>query len=166
MSEQIEIWKEIPGYPKYEVSNLGSIRRKVSEKNIKPYPGLRGYLTVLLYNSKKKKRFYSHRLVAIAFLENPLNLPQVNHKDGNKHNNKVSNLEWVTPGGNNLHAYRVLGCKCRHLGRFSEEQVKEMIYQKNLGFSYRQISKMFNVSVSHAHGIVKGRAYKRFMDKC
>lgn len=113
-SNNIEIWKDIDGYDGvYQVSNMGRVRSKNRKvyNYIKPgrilkpalnHPG--GYLTIGLSNgNKKQKHAYVHRLVAQAFIPNPNNLPQVNHKDFNKKNNKVENLEWVTDEDNKSH---------------------------------------------------------------
>ena len=105
-----EIWKDVVGYEGlYQVSNMGRVRsltRKVKIQNTNKnrifrgsikagcYELKNGYHVVSLYKNGKSKRFFTHRLVAVAFLENPLNLPQVNHKDENKKNNSVDNLEW------------------------------------------------------------------------
>lgn len=105
-----EIWKDIAGYEGlYQVSNVGrvrSLKRSVFVRNRNKYKTLKGsiktgcyelkngYHVVSLYKDGIGKRFFTHRLVAVAFLENPLNLPQVNHKDENKKNNSVDNLEW------------------------------------------------------------------------
>lgn len=116
-----EIWKPIVGYEKYYMcSNLGrikTIKRKffvkdpywkreywktVNEKIIKQSYDNNGYRTVAILG----KRMRSHRLIAKTFIPNPLNKPQVNHKDLNKSNNHISNLEWVTNGENVRHAIR------------------------------------------------------------
>lgn len=96
--EEEEIWKDIEGYEGlYKVSNLGnvlSLKRKKPHL-LKPVQYTNGYLFVTLSNHNKSLKENSiHRLVAKAFLSNPNNLPQVNHKDEDKTNNRVDNLEW------------------------------------------------------------------------
>ena len=104
-----EIWKDIEDYEGiYQVSNFGRIKNRFN-KIIKPRIYENKYLYVILYNRFGYKNFRVHRLVAISFLENPLNLPYVNHKDGNKLNNNLNNLEWVTPLENIRHSINVLG---------------------------------------------------------
>lgn len=95
-----EIWKTIKDYEKYEVSNLGQVRNKQTMKILKHGEIRGGYLQIELCNSGKKKFFYVHRLVAEAFIPNPNNFPQINHKDENKKNNFVDNLEWCTASYN------------------------------------------------------------------
>ena len=95
----MEIYKDIEGYEGlYQVSNLGNVKslgndKKRKEKILKPNKNNRGYLYVGLYKDGKVKH-YIHRLVAQAFLQNPNNLPEINHKDEDKTNNHVTNLEW------------------------------------------------------------------------
>lgn len=100
----IEIWKPIKGYEgTYEVSNLGHVRslvridrlgRFVPEKIRSIKKNNRGYVQISLYKDGRAKYYLLHRLVAEAFIPNPDNLPQINHKDENKDNNCVENLEW------------------------------------------------------------------------
>ncbi|WP_334352211.1 NUMOD4 domain-containing protein [Companilactobacillus sp. HBUAS56257] len=94
----MEIWKTIDGFENlYEVSNLGRVRSLFRYKKIlKPNCLKSGYQAVSLYKNKKKYLGLIHRLVAIAFIPNPLNKPQVNHIDEIKSNNHVENLEWMT----------------------------------------------------------------------
>ena len=118
----MEIWKDITGFPGYQVSNLGNVRSLERYKvkwnryqyiNIK-YKGqmlkqrkLRGYLSVGMWKDKKMYNKTIHRLVALAFLPNPNNYPIINHKDGDKQNNNVENLEWCTFSHNTKEAYRL-----------------------------------------------------------
>lgn len=106
-----EVWKDIKGYEGiYQVSNLGRIksfkRKSINEGLIlKPHEIRLGYLQVTLYDKNKRKIFLVHRLVAMTFIPNPQNKPEINHKDGNSSNNKVSNLEWCTHQENIQHAW-------------------------------------------------------------
>ena len=103
-----EIWKDIPGYEgKYEVSNLGNVRslnyNRSGEPKLLKQGNVNGYKVVILYKDGKKKTCNVHRLVAMTFIPNPDNLPIVNHKDEDKSNNNVNNLEWCTYKYNNTY---------------------------------------------------------------
>lgn len=113
---QKEIWKDITGYENlYQVSNLGNVRvldryvnsgikynSKVKRKGrlLRQHIKNNGYLQVTLTLNNKRKYYNVHRLVAQAFILNSNNLEQVNHKDENKQNNNVNNLEWISPKDN------------------------------------------------------------------
>lgn len=102
-----EIWKDIEGYEgKYQVSTWGRVRSLYGGeiRILKPFKNEKGYLKVQLSNSGKGKKYRVNRLVAQAFIPNLYNLPQVNHKDGNKENNSYTNLEWTTNSINQKHA--------------------------------------------------------------
>ena len=117
----MEIWKDLAEYEGlYQVSNTGIVKsydRKVSCKSgatrlckgkiLKQFENERGYLCVVLTKDKKSKIAKVHRLVAKTFLDNFDNKPQVNHIDGDKRNNNIGNLEWVTNSENMLHAYAI-----------------------------------------------------------
>lgn len=107
-----EIWKDVQNFEGlYQVSNLGRIKsfRKStkygcqSEYILKPSIANNGYAQVTLYDNTARHKFLVHRLVAFAFIPNPDNLPQINHKDENRLNNCVSNLEWCTAEYNNAY---------------------------------------------------------------
>jgi hypothetical protein len=115
----MEEWRTVKGYEgRYEVSNMGNVRgySAYHNKSIPVWkvlkPGKAGsnpnapYLYCHFFDGKNH---YVHRLVATAFLPNMFNLPQVNHKDGNKLNNNVSNLRWESASDNMTHSVRVLG---------------------------------------------------------
>lgn len=99
-----ECWKLIEDYPNYEVSNLGNVRNRVTGKIKKPSLSV-GYHQVMLYKNNQYKFFKVHRLVANAFIPNPKNKRTVNHINGIKTDNYVSNLEWATDSENISHAY-------------------------------------------------------------
>lgn len=94
----MEIWKNIEGYPNYQVSNMGRVKslnyNLTGKEKILKSGKDRGYLKVTLWKEGKGKNYSIHRLVAQAFLDNHNNLPEVNHKDEDKSNNCVNNLEW------------------------------------------------------------------------
>lgn len=92
-----EKWRSVKGYKGiYKVSNFGNVRRVGKNKNLKAWRTPKGYLKVGLSRDAAVERRFVHRLVAEAFMDNPDNLPQINHIDGNKENNCVSNLRWCT----------------------------------------------------------------------
>ena len=90
----MEEWAEIKDYPSYMISSFGRV--KGISKILNPYISVRGYYVVNLYKDKKPKTVYVHRLIGDAFISNPENKYSINHKDGNKINNNLSNLEWAT----------------------------------------------------------------------
>ena len=108
-----EIWKPVKDFEGlYEVSNFGNVRRvwRYGRQWVgicKPKLTKDGYLETTLIKNSKPKFIRTHRLVAFAFCENPHNKPEVNHIDGNKHNNRADNLEWVTASENQKHAYKL-----------------------------------------------------------
>ena len=113
----IEVWKDIKGYEGlYQVSNLGKIRSRYKSNeylNLKTIKGQRGYLRVTLVKNRNKTNKQIHRLVAETFIVNLENKTQVNHKNGNKMDNRVKNLEWCTPKENMIHAVKT-GLKKAH----------------------------------------------------
>ena len=88
------MFKEITNYSNYLIYDDGRVYSKYSRKFLTPRVTDSGYLTVDLYSQHQRKNFRIHRLVAQTFLPNPMNLPEINHKDENKQNNHVDNLEW------------------------------------------------------------------------
>lgn len=118
MIDNITIWKPVSSYENlYAVSNDGRVRRIAGWGNknngYRKATGelklscVKGYMQVSLYKDAVETRYKVHRLVASVFIPNPNNYPQVNHIDGNKANNTVSNLEWVTCSQNVKHAHAI-----------------------------------------------------------
>ena len=110
-------WKPVPGYEGYyAVSDKGTVYSLRKERELKPKVDRYGYEVVTLTVYGHSKCFTVHRLVALAFIPNPYNKPTVNHKDENKRNNTVSNLEWATVKENDNHGSRnarMAKSKCR-----------------------------------------------------
>lgn len=154
MNIENEVWKPVEGYEGlYEVSNLGRVRslnfnHTGQIRVFKPTTDSYGYLHVGLYKNGKPKTFKVHRLVASAFIENPGNLEQVNHKDEDKTNNRVENLEWCDSRYNinyGTRNSRVSKAQSKHVLQFTKngEFVKE--WQSTIecemhGFNHRPVS--------------------------
>lgn len=108
----IEYWKMIPGYEgQYMVSSWGRVKsfnyfNTKKEHLLTPHKNQNGYLSAQLCKKGKTKLILIHRLVALAFIPNPDNLPVINHKDENKTNNRMDNLEWCTYSHNSKHGNR------------------------------------------------------------
>ena len=150
-SKTKEVWKPIEGYEGlYEISSFGNVKSLRQNKIMSLVIMPTGYYKVNLVKNNRWKTFRVHRLVATSFLENPKNKNNVNHKDFNKLNNNVENLEWVTHQENVTHA--VLGGRFGKTklygsknGRalFNDEQVKDIKEMLKTN-SIKQISDVYN----------------------
>ena len=110
ISYKDEVWKEIIGFEKYKISNYGRVIG-CNGGFLKFNKTYNGYTTLCVYNQGKKATLRIHRILAYSFIPNPENKPEVNHIDGDKSNNHISNLEWCTRSENTLHSIRILGNK-------------------------------------------------------
>ena len=140
----------IEKYPNYTISDKGEIVNINTNKELKPYIRNDGYVIISLSKGGKKYKCYLHRLVAETFIPNPDNLPQVNHKDENKSNNCVSNLEWITPKDNCNYGTRNERQGLGHSkpieqydleGNFIKEWNSAAQVERDLGFNHSNISK-------------------------
>lgn len=150
-----EIWKDIVGYEGlYQVSNLGRVKNNIKLLSTKVVSS--GYPSVMLCKSGKSKRQRIHRLVLDAFVPNIENKPNGNHIDGDKSNNLLHNLEWVTVSENSKHAIKlgllvmpnIRGVK-NGRSKVTEQQVLEIRKMKSeLGdnITYKKMGEIFGVS--------------------
>jgi len=176
-----EVWKDVKGFEEtHLVSNTGAIRVKDRQvcrtttyagkevthtytrkgKLLKPTYSLDGYLQVSIGNTTYKV----HRWVAQTFLTNPENKPQVNHIDGVKDNNLVSNLEWCTPRENVIHSYK-LGLACnkgeRHPRSILDENKVKLIRQLHSGgTTTKGLALRFGVCYSTIHKVITGKHWE------
>lgn len=132
--------KPIVGYEDaYKISPKGEIYSEHLKDFLKPSSNSQvEYLQVSLWKGNKGTSFYVHRLVAIHFIPNPLGLPEVNHIDGNRLNNDVTNLEWVTSSGNSIHAVKT-GLRT-YTNRLTKEEFHECLLSVIEGESYQSLS--------------------------
>lgn len=134
-----ELWNDIIGFDGlYQVSNFGKVKsyKRKNKTVLKESLSKKGYKRVILYKNNKQFYYSVHRLVATAFIPNPENKPHINHKDGNKLNNRVENLEWCNAKENVLHKYYVLNkqlkpVKCIETNEIFKS-VKEAGLSKNI----------------------------------
>ena len=160
--QQKEIWKDINGY---KISNFGKIIGKRG-RELKQYIGVAGYKSVTSVDlGELGKTTLVHRAVALAFIPNPNNLPEVNHKDGNKLNNCVNNLEWVTKEENQKHASFILGKRIGkdcYMTQLTEETVLKIYndYKENKKATYQDIADKYGTSRSNVAHIVLGIDWK------
>lgn len=164
----MEHWKIIADYPNYEVSNLGRIRRRTSSRGTKAGLILKnsrdtnGYAVVNLFrDGEKARKHYVHRVVAMAFVSNPQNLPQVAHWDGDGMNASADNLRWVEQADNEHDKRRHGRANYARRGSyvFTPEQVDEMRRLRDEGLSIRRIGLMFEKShTTIRHAILEGSA--------
>lgn len=144
-------YKKVDGFP-YSVSVDGKARNDKTGHELKAAISNSGYLRVGLWNKQKAKNCFVHRLVAMAFVPNPENKPEVNHKDGNKLNNSASNLEWVTGAENKRHCREVLGKVNRHPNtEAAHNACKKRVRCVDTGEEYESIT-----SAAKAIGVTQG----------
>ena len=162
-----EIWKSVVSYEgKYEVSNLGDVKSCRTNKLLCKYKQKNGYMKTTL----GRKSVYVHRLVAIAFLKNPHNKDQVNHKDCNKQNNHVNNLEWSTYRENQDHAIKnkvfLFGQKhpSSKLKDHEAVKIRELYFSGQLRVF--ELAKKFKVSRALITLIIKNKRYNSEFITC
>ena len=145
----VDYWGLIPGYPNYLVSRRGEVRSLVRNRLLSQVEGERGYMLVNLYSNGRPKHFLVHRLVAAAFLGPIPPGHQVNHKDADKTNNHLENLEIVTPEQNRAHAARhglIRVGEANPSARLTEEDVRAIRKLRDEGLRVRDIAHKYDVS--------------------
>lgn len=168
----IEAWKAIDnGY--YAVSNRGRVKRlkpgggATVGRILRPGLNRRGYLQYrLTFDGRVKKSFLEHRLVAITFIGQCPQGLQINHRNGIKTDNRVENLEWVTPRENCLHAIKngLFPINERSgMAKLKNTDIREIRNLNKKGISTRQISKKYNVSYENIRGILKGKTWSNIV---
>lgn len=169
-------WRDIPGYEGvYEASDAGVVRRILRTrgtqcKEMRPIRQSRGYFVVQLRKNGQGKRFYIHRVIALTFLGAPPDGLEVNHKDGNKSNNCVANLEYVTHQQNIDHSYRVLGTPVpdsvpmpgekNPAAKLKEWQVRQIHELHAFGVPGTTIAYYFRIDKSTVSQILHGKRWK------
>lgn len=159
----IEEWRDIKGYEnEYRVSNMGRVMSLLGKKPriLKPSKNKRGYLKVQLHCNNDKR---VHRLVAEAFIDNPNNYREVNHKDENPCNNRVDNLEWCT------HKYNLNYGTCQQRARDKQKETFPQLNRKDLSLpviclntltiypSIQEASRHFGIRTSLICRVCKGK---------
>lgn len=174
----MELWKDIPGFEgEYQASNLGRIKSlaksyKTGCGYIRQVPDRimscnkltpKGYMRVRI----KNKTYQLHRIVALTWLNKIEGKDQVNHKDGDKTNNKIDNLEWVTNQENRDHAVKnnliAIDKKCPHT-KYSKELVLKIRELHSSGMTQYSIAKLFDLKVGYVHRVVNLKIRTRFSD--
>lgn len=156
--------KAIEGFEDYLVSSSGKIYSLKSNKYLKPNIVTNGYYQVCLFKNGKRYRKYIARLVAQAFISNPDNKSTVNHKDGIKSNNNISNLEWMTQSENQLHAFNTgLQKRSPNAGRPKVPiKVLDSVTGKFLSVhpSLHEAARTYGIFQSNIHSVLAGK-YKQ-----
>ena len=160
----MEQWEFVQDFENYLVSTLGNVKT-VNGKPKKIVYDNKGYGRVELWKNNKGRKFRVHRLVAEAFIPNPLGKEQVNHIDGNKKNNCVSNLEWVTPKENIRHAIENNLSSIKYgsknlSSKLKEEDVKYIRENAGINKSVRELSEIYKVSTTTIYNIIN---YKKWL---
>ena len=164
-----ETWKPVPNNDGFEASTLGRIRRTTRTRTritMNPTCGAmtsHGYMSVYLRGGRDNEvKGYVHRLVAFAFIPNPENKPEINHKNGIRNDNRVENLEWVTGLENKLHRSRVLGLEIgekHHAAKLTNADIPVIRARAASGETYASIAKDYPVARTVISRIARGIAW-------
>lgn len=169
----MEIWKAIKGYEGlYEVSNEGNVRsldatvpygqfhsRSRKGRIMHQPSSSNGYKQVALSKNGVAKIYRVHRLVAEAFLSNPLGLPEVNHKDEDKTNNRASNLEWCSRKYNNNYGNKPPRGSRNPMAKLTSDQVAAIRERRENGELLQAIADDYGISINHVCNIAKGKRW-------
>lgn len=166
-----EVWKPVKGYEGiYEVSNIGRVKscerivtrsngRKINfpEKIMKPSINHKGYEVIDLRKNGKRECGFVHRLVGKAFIKNPDNKKQINHKNGVKRDNNVDNLEWVTNKENVIHAYKNNLNNNRNAIESRKRKVDQLTLENEFIKSYNSIEEAIKVTkINNISAVCRG----------
>lgn len=183
-----EIWKDIPDYEGiYQVSTLGRIKlldrvcthynsihgsKFLSERIMKQEIGSNGYYRVNLTKNSKSKHPTVHRLVGLTFISNPENKPQINHLNGNKLDNRVDNLQWVSISENTIHAIETGlikvrkgdECSMRKIDSVKAKEIKELLFKKSENkLSLQKIADICGTTRNIVKDIHNGNSWKHII---
>jgi hypothetical protein len=168
MTNVEEKLKPLKDFPAYLISETGKVYYKTKKEFIKPRITEHGYLTVFINKQKDKKRnYFLHKLVAETFIWNPHNKPYVNHKDGNKQNPRLENLEWCTAKENTHHAMKYglinhrtnIGSK-KKTSVLNEQQVLKIRQLNKNGSTQTELAKRFGVSQPLISQIIRNELWQ------
>jgi hypothetical protein len=169
MSTMREEWRPVPATDgRYEVSSRGRIRR-VNRRVLKPQPNKRGYQRVPITVNRKARIWFLHRLIALVFIGDCPPGYQVNHIDSDPANNAPSNLEYVTPQGNQAHSWATNNRQPPHKGerthfaKLTEQNVIRIRRLRREGLTYAAIASQFNSKPANIWHICAGHTWKHLL---
>jgi hypothetical protein len=161
----MEEWRDIEGYNElYKISDAGNVMRDGRLRKLRP--NKRGYVRINLSKDGKIKVYMVHRLVAIAFLPNPENKPQVNHKNGIRSDNRLVNLEWCSQSENQLHAFKnelQIGNNGQSNGHAKLTNEDVINIRKNFNGDYKDFANKYSVSQESIRRVINYVTFKQFI---